>query len=496
MLRLFIPKLGYFYLGNNLKKKKYIYLAIICAFFQAIPLLSQAPDGIFTDMKILPLNDTLILNRAYSNWWFGACGGVNFNVSFNDLKIPEYTNIPIGNGNLSIDYNNGYGSGFFLGLFGEYLPKNKNWGLGLKLLLPDIRYITAETGIGKDTLKTSYTTKTNFSDFVLSPYFRYNFPIKGLYAFAGLNLEFNLADNITQKKDFINSGQIDHYKNINLPVESFRYGLNIGAGYDIFIADINQKVRSQLSPYFSFQLDSKEISAFNSNRTPFVVKLGVSVKFEVDDIKYDTLFYNPSYIEEPKSLATMRNERGIEFELSNELGQVNILAAREIPISEEVATEKNISVEEEAKITPNKSEILANNIEPSETKNAKIKEEEPLSKVKIELKRPKTLTYGSSSSSSLNKEAKVYLDALAGYLKKNSKITCIIIGHSDNQGSTEQNMKRSQARASEVVKYLMSKGISRNRLLDRGMGALAPIASNETAEGRKRNRRVEIKVVK
>ena len=167
-----------------MKKRTYIYLILISAFLQAYPLLSQAPDGAFKDMKILPLNDTLILNRCYSDWWFGATGGLNLNISFNDLKIPEYVNIPIGNGNMSIDYNNGYGSGFYIGLFGEYLPKNKNWGFGLKLLIPDMRFTTAETGKSNDSLQTYYTTKTNFSNFVISPYARYNFPLKGLYAFA------------------------------------------------------------------------------------------------------------------------------------------------------------------------------------------------------------------------------------------------------------------------------------------------------------------------
>ena len=235
----------------------------------------------------------------------------------------------------------------------------------------------------------------------------------------GVDLEINMSDKVTQKKDFINSGQIDHYQKINVPVESFRYALNVGAGYDIYIADINQKVRSQFSPYFSFQIGSKEISAYNSNRIPFVVKLGVSVKFEVDDIKYDTLFFNPLYIEEPKTLATMRSEKGIEFELSNEHGQVNTLEARELPIAQELSTEKIIKAEEKVKIEP--IEVPPTKETLVESEPTPKQDEEVLSKVKLELKKPKVFIYGSSSSFTLNSGNEILFGCNGKLSKKESQ---------------------------------------------------------------------------
>ena len=78
----------------------------------------------------------------------------------------------------------------------------------------------------------------------------------------------------------------------------------------------------------------------------------------------------------------------------------------------------------------------------------------------------------------------------------NPKTIVRVVGHTDNTGATLAiNQKRSEERADAAVRYLMNKGIPRSRILSRGRGALAPIKSNATAEGRKANNRVEIVVV-
>lgn len=67
-----------------------------------------------------------------------------------------------------------------------------------------------------------------------------------------------------------------------------------------------------------------------------------------------------------------------------------------------------------------------------------------------------------------------------------------IIGHTDNTGSLELNQNLSQARASAVANYMFQNGLPFNSVHAQGMAYYSPIADNSTAEGRSRNRRVEI----
>ena len=67
-----------------------------------------------------------------------------------------------------------------------------------------------------------------------------------------------------------------------------------------------------------------------------------------------------------------------------------------------------------------------------------------------------------------------------------------VFGHTDNTGSDETNRLLSEARANSVKKYLITKGLPVERVESAGRGPNEPIADNSTAEGRAKNRRVEI----
>ena len=69
-----------------------------------------------------------------------------------------------------------------------------------------------------------------------------------------------------------------------------------------------------------------------------------------------------------------------------------------------------------------------------------------------------------------------------------------IIGHTDSTGSEQYNQSLSERRAAAVTNYLVSQGVSRDRLRTLGRGESEPIASNATREGQRKNRRVEILV--
>ncbi len=71
-----------------------------------------------------------------------------------------------------------------------------------------------------------------------------------------------------------------------------------------------------------------------------------------------------------------------------------------------------------------------------------------------------------------------------------SKVT--VIGHTDSIGSKEYNKRLSEKRAESVAEYFVSQGVDKNRISFEGYGEEHPIESNDTKEGRERNRRVEI----
>ncbi len=85
------------------------------------------------------------------------------------------------------------------------------------------------------------------------------------------------------------------------------------------------------------------------------------------------------------------------------------------------------------------------------------------------------------------------LEQIARLLKQDPALKLKVVGHTDMTGALEANMKLSQARAEAVVQVLVAQhGISASRLRGFGVGPLAPVATNDTDEGRARNRRVEL----
>jgi len=87
------------------------------------------------------------------------------------------------------------------------------------------------------------------------------------------------------------------------------------------------------------------------------------------------------------------------------------------------------------------------------------------------------------------------LDDLVGKVKAINLEVIIAVGHTDNSGGGALNQKLSVARSDSVKAYLVSKGIEKNRVYTEGKGDSQPVADNKTAQGRAKNRRVEIEVV-
>ncbi len=96
------------------------------------------------------------------------------------------------------------------------------------------------------------------------------------------------------------------------------------------------------------------------------------------------------------------------------------------------------------------------------------------------------------NSYQLNKELFPTLDSIATYLSKQPQATVNISGHTDNTGKEDYNLTLSSQRAEAVAEYLLDKGVNPDRVTFEGLGSALPILPNDTAEGRRKNRRVEI----
>jgi OOP family OmpA-OmpF porin len=94
--------------------------------------------------------------------------------------------------------------------------------------------------------------------------------------------------------------------------------------------------------------------------------------------------------------------------------------------------------------------------------------------------------------SDVKPESEAALKEVAAMLGANPAIKVWVVGHTDNVGAPDGNIKLSEARAAAVVKALAQKGIAIGRLAPHGAGPYAPVASNATDDGRARNRRVEL----
>jgi len=100
-----------------------------------------------------------------------------------------------------------------------------------------------------------------------------------------------------------------------------------------------------------------------------------------------------------------------------------------------------------------------------------------------------------TASHQLTQAAKQVLKPYADILRRHIDTVVVIEAHTDSVGSEAANLALSQRRAESVQNFLVFHGVDQAQLRVRGYGELQPIASNQVAEGRARNRRVEINIV-
>jgi len=97
-----------------------------------------------------------------------------------------------------------------------------------------------------------------------------------------------------------------------------------------------------------------------------------------------------------------------------------------------------------------------------------------------------------TGSAVLQNKSKFELDNLAGLLTQYASQKIEVGGHTDSVGDDTNNMRLSQSRAQSVVDYLSSKGVNASNISSKGYGETKPVETNDTDEGRQKNRRTEI----
>jgi outer membrane protein OmpA-like peptidoglycan-associated protein len=100
------------------------------------------------------------------------------------------------------------------------------------------------------------------------------------------------------------------------------------------------------------------------------------------------------------------------------------------------------------------------------------------------------------NSADLTPEARLSVARVSGFLIALDQRDAIVEGHADNRGAAEYNVELSKRRADSIRSALIEFGVEEARMVSEGYGSQFPVASNDTAEGREQNRRVEIVILK
>lgn len=437
----------------------------------------QAPYGSFVDYKLLPNLDTLVLNRSYGDWWFGLFGNLSYNVNFGKLLIPERPYLPLSDTlNRLLTHNSKNGFNILFGLTAEYVPKGSHWGGMLRLTLLENRFVKSEAKLSDEH---TYSLMLDFRSLMLSTSVRYNFSVEGLHAFAGFDLEYFFDDKSRlqeiEKKD---GSRILTDWVLSASPKRLRLSFHTGVGWDFFFLGISKTFRIRSKPYISMHFGTNVFSGFSSSLNTFHLRGGVAFIFGPDDVTTEYRKYDSTYVKPIEQIAQVPQQirRGIYFPGFEQKPQFAALELSMVP-SPQIIAEAGITKEEQ--IT---SEVKIPESATRPTIN-------PNQKIVLQ-------GYTRSDLVSLTQSMRNTLDLLAEFLLQNPEYIVVIEGHSDNQGTLDQNTERGRLRAQAVANYLISRKVSPSRIRTASRSSFYPIADNTTEEGRRKNRRVEIVLVK
>ncbi len=183
-------------------------------------------------------------------------------------------------------------------------------------------------------------------------------------------------------------------------------------------------------------------------------------------------------------------------------GQADEVVVTLMPGTPEEAPKKNAippHLRRKKNKTPKKEQTVAKSdiadAQNNKTGKKKIMEDLVIDKIKVGQTLPINKLYFDADTSQIKPESYEVLEELTDFLYENPSVKIEIGGHTNGVPSHKYCDKLSEARAKEVAQYLMQKGIAARQVEYRGYGKRKPVASNETPVGRRRNQRVEIKIL-
>ena len=422
--------------------------------------------------------DTIVYVRKINDYWYGIFGTANFGLSFGNFK----SLIDPKNGhnmfNAVINFYSQFGTGYTFGLVGEWMRPASDISFGIKLGAFDRKISNigaSNVKIDVPTFDGDYDFKANLTYLNLNPYAKYMFPqFDGFFVTAGVNLDIAYSSLVYLEKTYTTTGNIYHKMDIEDIKEKPRFLINLGVGYDFFIADFfsaNNRVR--ITPFLDLKGGTNIITSRGSNWNDASLSIGLQIKLAPDKIKLDTLYYDPRSEIPVDYMTDIRNEIGVEFP-----GFAGLINPPDFVMSVPSITEPEPEPEPISEIGV---EVA---VQPQPQSNPAFN---------IVLNTPIPISgFESSASTSLTTEHRNFLDQLVAYMKANPRAVVRIEGHSDSRGTAAQNNQRATDRANVAVRYLMAQGIPKGRLFHRGRGSAFPISTNDTEAGRKQNRRIAV----
>lgn|GEM_PF-1687435 len=470
-----------------------IYAILLVLIIYSFPLHSQGDVGAINDYYILDNSDTLLVTRIYGDHWYGLSGGLEYNLFLGQIETTPPSNQK--EESLRKDpfiyediVNNDKLLNKFLGLQYEWFGPLKEWGITGKVNFYNTRYFISKYDeklqVGEKDEETDYTLENSLQFWQISIGGKYKLPWIGetFRAIGGIDFSFLNSNEIEEVNNTKSGADISvNWENSELPeLAPFRIGMNLGLEFEYIVTDINNGTRVKFSPFITAHLDPMSISSENNTSLGFVsFRAGIGFKFGPDNKSYDTLRYDPN-ANYQEYLTQIDRSQNINFEgflVENRL-QATDLAVLELP-----------EVFDQMKEEPE----FANN---NQTEKSNISEVENKPEKKVEFNKQESFTFKNSNSTAVTKELKDRLNDFLIELKKDPTAEIRIVAHTDNTGTPADQQKRSDARARKARLYLQSKGIARRRILAQGVGARQPKTSNRTEQGRRANRRVDIKIIK
>ena len=429
--------------------------------------------GTIVDRVPLENKDTLKITRWFGDWWFGANVSIPFNQYFGEFHAATIYARPVNSDfNPEFEYFTQSGFGYGLGIMAVYNPVSSRYG-GFLSVNYTVRPLDSETEIENTALELKYLINSNISYLEFRPAFRYDLTPDGFYAFIGPGIDIPVGQEGQQLESFVNSGDINEYNRFEYDDLKMRFYVHIGAGIDLFMADL-AGTRFRLSPFFTADIGTSVVGTqtggvSNSDVSLASARVGLSVKFGSDNRKEEILKFDPNYVGPDYDIAGIDNDVNLSGNLRDTTLNSTDIAYYEKPEPEVI---------EDPVVTRDETE------EPEVDEN-----------ISMETNRLKFFEFPTPAATDITPRLQKYLNSVIKYMKENPSSEIRVVGHSDNNGTPEQNQRRSVVRKDKVVRYLLSKGIDRYRILDRGEGDRRPIADSRTPEGRKKNRRVEITIV-